>query len=64
MGFPGGSGEDSTCQAGDVGSVSGSGRAPGEGNGKPLQYSYLGNPLERGPWRATVHGVTKESDMT
>ena len=50
--------------AGDVGSVPGSGRSPGEGNGNPLQYSFLGNPMDRGAWQATVHGTTKESDMT
>ena len=38
--------------------------SPGEGNGNPLQYSCLGNPMDRGGWWATVHGVTKESDMT
>jgi len=43
----------------DVGSIPGSGRSPGEGNGNPLQYSYLGNPMDRGAWWATVHGVTK-----
>ena len=43
----------------DVGSVLGSGRSPGEGNGSPLQYSCLGNPVDRGAWWATVHGVTK-----
>ena len=48
---------------GDVGSVSGSGRSPGEGNGNPLQCSCLENPMDRGAWRATVHGVT-ESDTT
>ena len=42
----------------------GLGRSPGEGNGNPLQYSCLRNPMDRGIWRATVHGVTKESDMT
>ena len=42
----------------------GSGRFPGEGNGNLLQYSCLGNPMDRGPWWATVHGVAKESDMT
>jgi len=57
MGFPGG-------QAGYVGSISGLGRSPGEGNGNPLQYSCLGNTMDRGSWRATVHRVTKESDMT
>ena len=43
----------------DVGSVPGSGRSPGEGNGNPLQYSCLENPLDRGVWRVTVHGVPK-----
>ena len=50
--------------AGDLGSIPGSGRSPGEGNGKPLQCSCLGNPMDRGAWRATVHGVTEESDTT
>ena len=45
----------------DVGLIAGSGRSPGEGNGNPLQYSCLENPMERGAWWATVHGVT-ESD--
>ena len=49
---------------GDAGSIPGSGRSPAEGNGKPLQYSSLGNPLDRGAWRATVHGAAKESDVT
>ena len=48
----------------DVGLIPGSGRSPGEGNGNPLQYSCLGNPINRGAWRATVHGVAKELDMT
>ena len=43
----------------DVGSIPGSGRSPGEGNGNPLQYSRLENSMDRGAWRATVHGVTK-----
>ena len=47
-----------------MGSVSGSGRSPGEGNGNPSQYSCLGNPMDRGAWQATVHGVAKESDTT
>ena len=50
------------CKAGDtggVGSISGSGRCPGGGHGSPLQYSCLENPMDRGAWRATVHGVTK-----
>ena len=50
--------------AGDMGLISGSGRSPGEGNGNPLQYSSLGNSIDRGAWQATVHGVTKESDTT
>ena len=49
----------SPCQAGDIGSIPGSGRSPGEGNGNPLQYSCLGNPMDRGAWWATVHGVAK-----
>ena len=47
----------------DAGSIPGSGRSPGEGNGNPLQYYCLENPMDRGAWQATVHGVTKESDM-
>ena len=47
----------------DVGSTPGSGRSLGEGHGSPLQYSCLENPMGRGAWWATVHGVT-ESDMT
>ena len=54
----------STCQAGDVDSVPGSGRSPGERNGSPLQYSCLENPMNRGAWRATVHVVAEDSDMT
>ena len=49
----------SACSAGDLGSISGSGRSPGEGNGYPLQYSCLENPMSRGAWWATVHGVSK-----
>ena len=52
------------AKVGDVGSVPGSGRSPGEGNGIPLQHYCLGNPMDRGAWWATVHGVTKESGMT
>ena len=58
------SGQESFCQAGDGGLIPGSGRSPGEGNGNPLQYSGLENPLERGAWWVLVHGVTKDSDMT
>ena len=53
------SGKESTCSAGDEGLTPGLGRSPGEGKGKPLQYSCLENPTERGAWRATVHGVAK-----
>ena len=49
--------------AGDVGSIPGLGRSPGGGHGNPFQYACVGNPLDRGAWRATVHRVT-ESDMT
>ena len=52
------------ANAGDSGSVPGLGRSPGEGNGNPLQYSYLGNLMDRVALWATVHGVAKESDMT
>ena len=52
------------CNAGDSGSILGLRRSPGEGNGNPLQYSCLGNPMDRGGWWARVHEVTKESDMT
>ena len=69
LGFPGGSdGKESSCNAGGPGSIPGSGRSPGEGNGNPLQYSCLGNPMDRAAWWATVHGVTKSqtrlSDFT
>ena len=47
----------SACNAGDPGSIPGSGRSPGEGNGNPLQYSCLENFMERGAWQAIVHGV-------
>ena len=49
----------SAGDTGDTGSVPGSGRSPGEGSGNPLQYSRLGNSMDRGAWQATVHGVTK-----
>ena len=56
-GFPGGSdGKASACNVGDPGSIPGSGRSPGEGNGNPLQYSCLENPTDRGAWWTTVHG--------
>ena len=53
------SGKESACSAGDLGSIPGSGRCPGDGNGNPLQYSCLENPMDRGAWQATVHGVAK-----
>ena len=60
LGFPGGSdGKESACSAGDLGLIPGFGRPPGEGNGNPLQYSCLENPMDGGAWQATVHGVTK-----
>ena len=60
MGFPGGSdSKASACNAGDLDLIPGWGRSPEEGNGHPLQYSCLGNPMDRGAWWATVHGVTK-----
>ena len=58
------SGEESSCNAGDVGLIPGSGRFSGEGNSNLLQYSCLGNSMDRGAWWDTVHGVTKELDMT
>ena len=58
--FPGGSvDKDSACSAGDLSSIPGLGRSPGEGNGNPLQYSCLENSMDRGARWATVHGVTK-----
>ena len=60
MVFSGGSvGKDSACNVGDLGSVPESGRSPGEGNGNPLQYLCLKNPMDRGARWPTVHGVTK-----
>ena len=47
------------ANSGDAGSIPGLGRSPGEGNGNPLQYSCLENPVNRGAWQATVHGVIK-----
>ena len=65
QGFPGDSVlKESGCQTGDVGLIPEWGRSPGECNGNPLQNSCLGNPMGRGAWQATVHGVTKESDTT
>ena len=65
MGLPGGSVvKNLPSNAGNLGSISGLGRCPGEGNGYPLQYSCLENPMNRGAWQATVHGVSKRLDMT
>ena len=59
-GFPGGSEiKVFACKAGDPGSIPGSGRSPGKGNGNSLQYSCLGNSVDRGTWWATVHGTVK-----
>ena len=55
----GSDGKDSACIAGDPGLIPGWGESPGEGNGNPLQYPCLGNPLDRGAWQATVPGVSK-----
>ena len=52
------SGKESACNAENLGSIPGLGRSPGAGNGTPLQYSRLGNPTDRGAWRAPVHRVT------
>ena len=67
--YPGGSeGKAPACNAGDPGSIPGSGSSPGEGNGNPLQYSCLENPMDGRAWWATVHGVAKSwarlSDFT
>ena len=60
MGFPGGSdSKESACNAGDQGSIPGSGKSPEEGNGNPLLYSCLGIPMDRGAWQATVYGVAE-----
>ena len=60
VGFPDSSvGKESACNAGDPSLIPGSGRSSGEGNGYPLQYSCLENSMDRGPWQATIHGVTK-----
>ena len=55
------SGEESACNAGDMGSNPGLGTSPGGGNGNPLHYSCLENPMDRGAWWATVHRVAKET---
>ena len=60
LGFPCGlAGKESACNVGDLGSISGLGGSPGEGNGYPLQYSGLENSMDRGAWQATVRGVAK-----
>ena len=60
MGFPGGSdGKESACNARDAGLIPGLGRSPGEGNGYPLQYSCLENPMGRGAWWAAIYGVAQ-----
>ena len=60
--FPGGSGiKESACNGGHPGSIPGLGRSPGEGNGNPLQYSYLENPMDGRVWQATLHGVEKSA---
>ena len=65
FGTPCGSdGKESACNAGDPGLIPGSGRSPGEGDGYPLQFSCLENPMDRGAWWATVHGACKKSNMT
>ena len=59
-GFPGGSvGKESPCNAGDPGSIPGSGRSPGEGNGNALQYYCLENPMDRGAWQDSVHSIAR-----
>ena len=65
LGFPGGSDDkESACNAGDLGSITGLGRSPAEGNGYPIQYLCLENSMDRGAWWATVHGVAKVLVMT
>ena len=65
MGFPGGSVvKNLPDNSGYTGLIPGSGKSSGEGNGNLVQYSCLENPMERGAWWATVHGVTKELDKT
>ena len=60
QGFPSGSvSKESACNARGLSLIPGSGRSPGEGNGNPLQYSCLGNPMDRGAWQVTVHGVAR-----
>ena len=64
MGLPGSSVvKNPPSNVGEIGSIPGFGRSPGEGNGNPLQYSCLENPMDRGVWRATVHSVTRIEQM-
>jgi len=58
------SGKEPICHAGDMDLIPGWGRSPGEGSGNPLPYSCLESPMDRRAWQATVHGVTKELDIT
>ena len=65
MGLPGGSVvKNLPVNAGDMGSIPGLGKFPGKGNGNPLQYSCLGNPMDKGAWQVRVHTVSKELDTT
>ena len=68
MGFPGGlvvkNPLANSRDTEDMSLIPGFGRSPGGGDGNPLQYSSLGNPMDKGAWQATVHGVHKESDIT
>ena len=64
MGFPGGTkGKEPACQCRlditEMGLIAGLGKSPRVGNGNPLQYSFLGNPMDKGAWQAAVHGVTQ-----
>ena len=64
-GFPGGSaGKESACNAGDLASIPGLGRSPGEGHGDPLQYSSLENPMDRAAWWATVMGSQSRTRLS
>ena len=60
----GSDGKESACNGGDPGLIPRSGRSPREGNGYPLQYSCLENSMDRRAWQATIHGVSRESNMT
>ena len=64
FGFPHSSiGKSSACNAGDLGSIPGLGRSPGEVNGNPLQYSFLENPMDRRAWQATVHRIMSRTQL-